>query len=53
MARLKGSKTRKPNAYAGRTRRVKRKYGANAYQRWGKKGGNPVLLRLRKKKAKK
>ena len=50
MARLKGSKTKKPNAYAGRTRRVKRKYGANAYRRWGKKGGNPALLKGKKNK---
>ena len=53
MARLKGSKTKKPNAYVGRTKRVKRKYGADAYRKWGKKGGNPVLLRLRGEKAKK
>jgi hypothetical protein len=50
MARLKGSKTKKPNAYAGRTKRVKRKYGANAYKKWGKLGGNPILLKNRRAK---
>jgi len=49
MARLKGSKTKKPNAYAGRTRKVKRKYGADAYKKWGGKGGNPTLLRVKNK----
>ena len=48
MARLKGSKTRKPNAYVGRTRRVKRKFGADCYKRWGSLGGNPILLKSKK-----
>lgn len=50
MARPKGSKTQKPNAYAGRTKRVKRKYGANAYRKWGKLGGNPILLKHRRRR---
>ena len=51
MARLKGSKTKKPNAYAGRTKRVKRKYGADAYRKWGKLGGNPILLKSKQRKS--
>lgn len=42
--RPKGSKTKKDNAYAGRTERVKKEYGEGAYHEWGKKGGNPILL---------
>lgn len=42
--RPKGSKTKKPDAYAGRTERVKQEYGGSAYHEWGKKGGNPLLL---------
>lgn len=45
MGRPKGSKTQKSDAYAGRSARVKRKYGADVYRKWGKMGGNPVLLR--------
>jgi hypothetical protein len=26
---------------------IKRKYGANAYEKWGKKGGSPVLIAYR------
>lgn len=43
MPRTKGSKTKKPNAYAGRSDRVRQKHGKNCYQRWGKRGGNPAL----------
>lgn len=47
--RPKGSKTKKsPNQYKLRTRRVRRKYGKNAYQKWGKLGGNPMLLKSRR-----
>lgn len=51
--RPKGSKSRSTDAYAKRTRRLKRKYGTNIFKKWGKKGGNPILLRSRKKKVKK
>ena len=44
MPRTKGSKTKKPNAYAGRSDRVRQKHGKKCYRRWGKKGGNPALL---------
>ncbi len=47
MARLKGSKTKKPTAYYGRTEQIKSKFGSNAYRDWGKLGGNPCLLRER------
>ena len=29
---------------------IKRKYGANAFKRWGEKGGSPILLSYRDKK---
>lgn len=45
MARPKGSKTKNPNAYAGRTEKVKGKYGDDIFRRWGKLGGNPMLLK--------
>ena len=48
--RPKGSKSQKTDAYDKRTRRLKRKYGANIFRKWGKKGGNPVLLKGKKKK---
>lgn len=53
IGRPRGSKSEPTNAYTRRTRRLKRKYGKDVFQRWGKKGGNPILLRQRKKKAKK
>jgi hypothetical protein len=49
--RPKGSKTKVPtNAYKKRNQRIKRKFGADCYKRWGKKGGNPVLLKSRRAK---
>ena len=48
MAKTKGSKTTKEDAYEGRSLRVKKKFGVDAYHRWGKLGGNPVLLKGRK-----
>ena len=42
--RPKGSKSRSTDAYAKRTRKVKRKYGKDSFREWGKMGGNPVLL---------
>lgn len=48
--RPKGSKSKKTDGYAKRTQKVKRKYGADAFKKWGKKGGNPILLKARKKK---
>jgi len=45
MARPKGSKTKNSNAYQGRTERTKQKYGDDIYRRWGKLGGNPMLLK--------
>ena len=42
--RPKGSKSKTRDKYKARTRKVKRNYGANCFKRWGKKGGNPILL---------
>jgi hypothetical protein len=36
--------------YARRTRELKRRYGSNIFERWGKKGGNPILLRQGRRK---
>jgi len=49
MSRTKGSKTKKPNAYAGRADRVRQKHGKRCYQRWGKRGGNPILFKIKTK----
>ena len=49
MPRTKGAKTRKPNAYAGRSARVRHKFGKNCYNRWGKLGGNPILLKSKRR----
>jgi len=46
--RPKGSKTKSPNKYNLRTRRIRRKYGKDAFKEWGKKGGNPILLKHKK-----
>ncbi len=46
--RPKGSKSRSTNGYAKRTRKLKRKYGKDIFRKWGKKGGNPVLLRKKR-----
>ena len=46
--RPKGSKSKSPNKYKLRTRRVMRKYGKDAFKKWGKLGGNPVLLKHRR-----
>jgi len=47
--RPKGSKSKTKEGYAKRTRKIKRKYGANAFKKWGKLGGNPLLLKSKKK----
>jgi len=46
--RPKGSKSKDTSKYKERTRQVKRKYGKDAFKTWGKKGGNPVLLKHRR-----
>lgn len=48
MSRPKGSKTKKPNAYANRSKTIRDKYGNDAYERWGKLGGNPILCKDKK-----
>jgi hypothetical protein len=50
--RPKGSKSQTTDAYAKRTRALKRKYGADIFKKWGSKGGNPLLLEQSKKKKK-
>lgn len=45
MARPKGSKSINKDGYSRRTANIREKFGADAYRRWGKKGGNPVLLK--------
>jgi len=46
--RPKGSKSKDTSKYKLRTRMVRKKYGKDAYKKWGKKGGNPVLLKQRR-----
>jgi len=48
MPRPKGSRSRTKNGYRARTRNIKRKYGADIFEKWGRKGGNPALLKARK-----
>ena len=43
--RPRGSKSKTTNGYVARTRKLKRKYGKDIFKKWGKKGGNPVLLK--------
>jgi len=43
--RPKGSKSKDTSEYNLRTRRIRRKYGKDAYKNWGKLGGNPALLK--------
>jgi hypothetical protein len=40
---------RKLTQYEKRTRNVKMEYGENAFKKWGKKGGNPDLLKKKKR----
>ena len=51
--RPKGSKSRTTDKYKLRTHRIRRKYGKDVYQKWGKLGGNPILLKHSKKRRKK
>jgi hypothetical protein len=46
--RPKGSKSKSSKGYDARTRKVKRMYGNNAFVKWGKRGGNPILLKSRR-----
>ena len=48
--RPKGSKSKTTKGYKARTRKIKQKYGADIFKEWGKKGGNPALLKPRRKK---
>jgi hypothetical protein len=51
VARPKGSKSRIKAGYKVRTKQIKTKYGADIFKKWGKKGGNPILLKSRRKKS--
>lgn len=46
--RPKGSKSKATNKYKLRTRRMRKKHGANCFKDWGKLGGNPILLKQRR-----
>ena len=50
MARPKGSKSKSKKGYKARTASLKRQYGADIFKKWGKKGGNPILLKRGRKK---
>jgi hypothetical protein len=45
MARPKGSKSTTKGGYKARTINLRRRYGADIFKKWGKKGGNPRLLK--------
>lgn len=45
MGRPKGSKSKSHDGYHRRTRELKERYGEDVFHKWGKKGGNPVLLK--------
>jgi len=45
MGRPKGSKSKNREGYTKRTEELKRLYGDDIFHRWGKKGGNPLLIR--------
>lgn len=45
MSRPKGSRSKTHEGYARRTLALKEKYGSDIFKEWGKKGGNPVLLK--------
>jgi len=46
--RPKGSKSKDKSIYKFRTRRMRQKYGKDCFQKWGAKGGNPILLKHRR-----
>jgi len=45
MGRPKGSKSTRHDGYARRTKEMKQRHGTDVFRRWGKLGGNPVLLK--------
>ncbi|KKK79812.1 hypothetical protein LCGC14_2829740 [marine sediment metagenome] len=45
MGRPKGSKSKNRDGYTKRTEDIRKRYGEDAYKRWGKLGGNPILLK--------
>jgi len=46
--RPKGSKSKDTSKYKLRTRKMRREHGKDCFKKWGKKGGNPVLLKQRR-----
>ena len=48
MGRPKGSKSKKHDGYSKRTRELKEHYGDDIFRKWGKRGGNPALVRENK-----
>ena len=47
---LRGQKVADTTNYRKAIKRNKRKYGADIYKKWGKLGGNPILLKCRRKR---
>jgi hypothetical protein len=45
MTRPKGSKSKSKTGYSRRAEEMKLVYGPDIYKVWGKKGGNPALLK--------
>lgn len=52
MSRPIGSKSKKRDGYARRTKEMRERYGEDVFRKWGKKGGNPMLLKVHHKKKK-
>jgi len=50
--RPRGSKGKSKVGYDKRTRMLRRKFGNDIFRRWGKKGGNPILLKQKSLKQK-
>jgi hypothetical protein len=50
MGRPKGSKSKSREGYTRRTERLKKEHGDDVFRKWGKRGGNPVLLKQKEKR---
>ncbi|MGD0904618.1 MAG: hypothetical protein ABR924_16905 [Terracidiphilus sp.] len=51
--RPKGSRSKVTTGYKSRTSKIKREYGKDIFKKWGKKGGNPILMKDKRKRNKK
>ena len=45
MGRPRGSRSKTHEGYARRTKELRERYGSDVFRKWGKKGGNPVLMK--------